>query len=387
MKLRLSLLAAAVATIAVPAFAAPTLEVYGKVNIDLQYSKEEGKDDPTLGRQYGKDNWELRSNASRFGVKGELPIADDFVGIYQLEWEIDTTDVSNVKQDSSNKNTDFQIKARNQIVGLKGAFGKTFVGRYDTPSKLVMTKVDLFNDLSPEAKVLFGGKNRANNIAQYSTPSLGGFTLNVATMLQEKTDNDPAVKTDDQNGLFDATSISGEFTTGGFWVGVSVENNQDLNGAYLDGAQITRLSSQFKMGDWTFGGMYQKYKESEWPNKGQVVAPGTFPKGDLNQDGKLNSPTGFMLNTSVTVAENHVFKLQIGQSDVTADAGSATKYTLNGSQHTFGYDYKMAKNVKLFAFTSNKSNDIILTLSNGSTATVKEARDSSYTGVGLELNF
>jgi len=63
MNLRLTLLAAAVATVAAPTYAASALELYGKLNVTVQNT-----DTDTGAAASTGDIWELKSNASRLGV-------------------------------------------------------------------------------------------------------------------------------------------------------------------------------------------------------------------------------------------------------------------------------------------------------------------------------
>ena len=105
---------------------ADPLTVYGKINVTAQSS------DDGAGRFS-----ELKSNASRFGVKGDYKLEDDLTLIYQLEWEVDLTDEANEKN----------IKAREQFIGLTGSFGTLKAGRTDTALKMSQGKMDLFNEI------------------------------------------------------------------------------------------------------------------------------------------------------------------------------------------------------------------------------------------------
>ncbi len=126
-------------------------DFYGKLNISLQAS-DEGD---------GSFN-ELKSNASRVGVKGKYKLDTDYglTAIYKLEWQV------NVDDDSKGS-----LTARNQWVGVKGDFGEVTVGRSDTTLKVSQGKFDLFNDYEGDLKNLFIGENRVTDALTYKSPT------------------------------------------------------------------------------------------------------------------------------------------------------------------------------------------------------------------------
>ncbi len=148
----------------VGAVQADPLTVYGKINVSAQSS------DDGAGRFS-----ELKSNASRFGVKGDYKLEDDLTLIYQLEWEVDLTDEANEKN----------LKGRDQFIGLTGSFGTIKAGRNDTALKLSQGKMDLFNDYEADIKTLWKGENRMNNSLVYITPKFAGFSLLVTHIMED----------------------------------------------------------------------------------------------------------------------------------------------------------------------------------------------------------
>ena len=338
MKLRLSLLAAAVATLSAPIFAASALELYGKVNLTLQQTDVENPD-VTKAR----DVIELKSNASRFGIKGELPIDEDFAAFYQVEWEVDPAD--------NDKGSTDNIKSRNQGIGLKAGFGQMLVGRWDTPFKNLQQKVDQFHDYDVDPKALFSGEARANNVVAYSSPKIaGGLQFNLMTLLQEKNDSPAVTSDDDQDGAFDALSYSVEWHGKSLYLGLAIDDNHDT-AKYLDGARNTRLSAQYKIGDFQLGAMWQEFEEQT----------GT----DTNKDGKISDNDGILASVAWNLNENNTLKLQHGQSDILLDGGEQT---------LVGFDHKFARNVMLFGFAGEITQDAT-------------DHDRSYLASGLEVKF
>jgi hypothetical protein len=106
--------------------ASDELDLYGRVNVTVQHSDEPGNEQA-----------EVRSNASRIGVKGEKELTPGLKAIYQLEWGVNV--------DSGEDEDD--ITPRNQFVGLEGAFGTIKLGRHDTALKESQGDFDLFDDL------------------------------------------------------------------------------------------------------------------------------------------------------------------------------------------------------------------------------------------------
>ncbi|MBU1439534.1 MAG: porin [Gammaproteobacteria bacterium] len=158
-----TLLLAMFATAALPLQADP-LTVYGKINVSAQSSDE------------GAGSFsELKSNASRFGVKGDYALDGELSLIYQLEWEVDVTDEANEKN----------IKGRDQFIGLKGSFGTIKAGRNDTALKLSQGKIDLFGDYEADIKTLWKGENRMSNSLAYISPSFQGFSLLVSHIMED----------------------------------------------------------------------------------------------------------------------------------------------------------------------------------------------------------
>ncbi|MFZ5604800.1 MAG: porin, partial [Pseudomonadota bacterium] len=176
MKVRLLPLAIS-AAIAMPGVAlaeGPT--VYGKLNVsyemvDVDYAYDDIEPNSA-------DNWQLISNSSRFGVKGDAAINDSLKAIYQIEWGLDASDDNSA-----------DLTQRDRFVGLAGGFGTFQAGKFDSPLKKAQGKVDQFNDLAGDIQYVLVGENRLANILQYSTPDMSGFQGNIAFAPGEQYDD------------------------------------------------------------------------------------------------------------------------------------------------------------------------------------------------------
>ena len=305
-----------------PAQAADSwLTVYGKINISIE-----------LADEAGDDSWEVESNASRFGVKGKGEVTTGIEGFYQLEWEVDVTDDA--------KSSDDHIKARNQVVGLRGGFGEVFVGRHDTPMKKLQKKIDLFNDLRGDIKHSINGENREDNAVQYTTPKFGFFKAKAMLLPGEDASGG-------NDGLADGTSISLEFTPiKNLFVGIAFD--QDVDG---EGVDSERVVVQYKFGDFQVGGLFQQ------------------------ADNNGVDADAYMLSGKYTTGK-HTLKAQFIDSDVW-ETGISSKIKWE-QQSSLGYDYKLGKSTKLYTFYTFGD---VVDFNDLSTD------DDSYLGFGIEQKF
>jgi len=210
-----ALLMAVAAILPLRTTAADDIDVYGRLNLTLQNSDEALE-----------EKVELRNNASRVGVKGELPLNHGLKAIYQLEWGVDLDD-----------ETDGTFTDRNQFVGLQGGFGTIKVGRHDTALKAAQGKFDLFDDLEGDIDGVFNGDNRLKDYIGYDTPTFaGGFSATVNFFPGE----DPAAGND---GVADSGSLSLIYETDLAYAAVA--HDLDIEG---EGIETSRV-----VGGYTFG--------------------------------------------------------------------------------------------------------------------------------------
>lgn len=340
MKVRLLPLAIS-AAIAMPGVAlaeGPT--VYGKLNVsyemvdsDFGYDSYVDENDDIIPLDPSSaDRYELLSNASRFGVKGDAAINDSLKAIYQIEWEVGA--------DEGNTFT-----SRDRFVGLSGGFGTVQAGKFDSPLKKSQGKVDQFNDLAGDVKYLIVGEERVDNIVQYSTPGISGFQANLAFMPGEEYD---LGQDDAKDGPADAFSASVTFATDMLYLALA----QDLDvatEAYLgldtdlelfdtDSVPFdtTRLTGVLNLNALQLGAMFQTAKISD-----------EDVYGDIDQDGVLLS-AAFKLNQLVLKGQYGMSTLSDNDFDVDNDA----------EQIAFGVDYLLSKQTTVFAYLNMLSYEL-----------------------------
>lgn len=145
------------------------VQVYGQARVSLDFT-----DNDT-----GSDGTEIVSNASRIGVKGEMPtsIADTAL-IYQAELRYETTDEPSGDDSGEDEGDSKEVEFREGFAGLKGNWGKLRLGRLSTGYKSAGTKIDPWTDNVPQAR----GRGRQgmselhssyfNNAVEYVTPQV-----------------------------------------------------------------------------------------------------------------------------------------------------------------------------------------------------------------------
>ena len=148
--------AAVFGLLATTTFAAPT--IYGEIDASVDYLPEKN------ATKANKDVWEISSNSSFIGVKGDEKLTDRLSAVYAIEWGFsadgDSTDWSQ----------------RNRFVGLKDAqLGTVKIGVHDTPLKQLSSVVDTFNNyVANKADIggIFGGETRVSNVVVYESPAV-----------------------------------------------------------------------------------------------------------------------------------------------------------------------------------------------------------------------
>ncbi|WP_130804667.1 porin [Acinetobacter ihumii] len=146
----------ALSLIAGSSFAAPTL--YGEIDASLDYLPENNV------TKSDRDVWEVSSNSSYLGIKGEEKLSERLSAVYLAEWAFN----------ADGDGTDWS--QRNRFVGLKdNVWGTIKLGKHDTPVKQLSSVVDTFNNyVANKADItgIFTGENRVDNVLLYESPAI-----------------------------------------------------------------------------------------------------------------------------------------------------------------------------------------------------------------------
>ncbi|MDP2991229.1 MAG: porin [Thiobacillus sp.] len=299
------LAAAIVSAFAAPAFAATAnVDVYGKLHMSVNYFD----DQPSAINDVG-----ISSNASRIGFKG----AEDLGGGLSAIWQIEQT----VNLDEANAGT---FASRNSFIGLKGGFGTALIGRHDTPLKLVGRSVDLFGDTMADSRnVMAGGSDtRANNVAVYMTPNMGGF--GIAAAYSTDLGNSGAASDADNSGVY---NLNATYNNGPLFLGLGYGDGDGHEKIGL-GAHM-RAAAGFTMGSLKFVGQFDKLKGDNL-----VINP----KGDYE---------AWMVGGAFTMG-NIVLKANYMEGDF--------DHAADPKQWTVGADYNLSKRSSVYALYANGEN-------------------------------
>jgi predicted porin len=289
MKLKNSLIATALLSALPISAMAADVTLYGKANVTVQ-SSDEGEGSFT----------EVKSNASRIGLKGTHKLSDDLAVVYQAEFEVDLDGDGDT------------FKQRNQYVGLKGNFGEVLLGKNDTVFKQSQGKVDLFSDLNGDIKVLWKGENRMSDTITYKSPKFSGLQLGVTYVAEDSVDADDA---------YSLALFYGDkgLKKSNFYAALALDSD-------MKGYDATRATFQTKVGGVVLGAMVQTQES---------VSTGA-------------EMDGFLVSAKYKLNDVDL-KAQFQTAD--HDGGD------DKSGITLGADYKLAKNTKLFGFYTSLDMD------------------------------
>lgn len=333
--LAVTAITAALATPAIALADGPTL--YGKLNVSL-----DSIDTDTGAAATSTNNFQLNSNASRIGIKGDAETGiQGLKGLYYAEFGVDVDDGTG------------PFTQRNIYAGLKGGFGTLRLGKIDTPLKDAQGKVDQFNDLTADIANLTAGETRANNSIYYSSPKIaGGLTLNLALYPGEGVDVDNAdgdnnTATDVEEGIADSLSASVVWEKDALYAALAIDRNgsgsgnlagfTDINGATTGTpsvADIVRAVVVYKADAFEVGALYQAAED---------VGDAT----DAGEDTALVVSGAWKL-------DKWKFKAQYGTNtgDV-SNAAADRERTITA----LGADYALGKSTTLFGYWAEVNND------------------------------
>jgi predicted porin len=275
--------------------------VYGKLNVTLQ-SSDDGAGAAT----------ELKSNASRFGIKGSEKLDGGLTVIYQYEFQVDPTDESGEKN----------LKSRNQFVGLKGGFGEVLLGRNDTMFKQSQGKFDIFSDYEADIKKLWKGENRMSDSVTYKSPKFNDFQVGVSYILDE--DNE------DASTSFAVTYGDKALKKGKYYAAIAMDSD-------VKGYDATRITFGTKVSDVKIGAMYQVQEAVDsGEDKSGFLVNAQYKMGSYNLKGQyqtLEDDSGVSLGADRKLGKNT--KAFAFYSSFNFDAGEDESYLAVGLEQKF----------------------------------------------------
>ena len=257
------------------------INFYGKINVSL-----EDVDSKT------SDETEFKNNASRVGVKGSYDLSSGLKLSFQIEEEIDPTDLR--------ADGDKVFKERNTFIAASGDFGKLYAGTHDTVFKQSQLKIDLFNDTRADIKYILRGENRMDSFIGYTSPDLiDGLNLTVNSIRQSSGNGESMALRYSKNNVKAAFAI-----------------DQNIKG--YDGE---RFSIMVPVGEVDLGLLYQSSKKLS----------------------SSKSFSGHVISMKKKISNKGSIYIQNARSDMRI---------LSGKQNSIGYTYNINKSTKAFVHYS-----------------------------------
>ena len=274
------------------------INFYGKINVSLE--DVDSKD---------ANETDFQNNASRIGVKGSYDLSSSLKLSFQIEEEIDPTDLR--------ADGDKVFKERNTFIAISGDFGKLYTGTHDTAFKQSQLKVDLFNDTRADIKYILRGENRMNSFVGYVSPDLiDGLNVSINSISQST-----------GNGESSAFNYSKNDIKASF----AIEQN-------IKGYDGKRFSVMLPLGEIDLGLIYQSSRKLS--------------------SGK--SFSGHVVSIKRKISDKDSIYIQNAKSDMRV---------VSGKQNSIGYSHKINGSTKIFAHYSSlrkqDSNDNITFISTG----------------------
>lgn len=378
------LLATAISALTIGAAqAAPT--VYGKLHVSVDnIDKRQGAT--------GSDNlFQVNSNASRFGVKGDEKLTDNLSAIYLAEWEVSTDgdDISGVgssdgKTTGVNKGdgSKLDLTQRNRYVGLKYAgVGAVKVGKFDTYVRTSQGKVDYFNDMfGLDMKTILTGENRVNNVValESDAKALGGLGFNVLLQQGEGAKLAGDNSEDKSESIGDAVSASIVYDNKDLGIYAAVAGDKNIVNSFVANgkkaeAEVIRLVGSLDMEalasvpGLTLNALLQTAKPT---NLSTTAKAGDFKGFDKEQS--------FLVGAGYKIGDTPwSVKVQYQQSN--------TEYTTAGTEDTklaqIGgmVDYAFNSKTRAYGYVAQQTDD--------RKVAGKDKDDLNFVGMGLEFNF
>jgi predicted porin len=258
------------------------MKFYGKINVSLE--------DADLNTS---SETKFKNNASRIGLQGSYEISPSIKLSFQIEEEIDPTDL---KADG-----DKVFKERNTFIAISGDFGKLFTGTYDTAFKTSQLKVDLFNDTRADIKYILRGENRMDSFVGYTSPDfIEGLNVTINSISQTSGNGE---------------SMALNYSSNNMKASFAVEQN-------LKGYDGERFAIMLPLEELDLGLLYQSSKKLS--------------------SGK--SYSGRVVSMKRKISNKGSIYIQNAESDMKI---------MSGSQNSIGYSHKINTNTKAFAHFSN----------------------------------
>ena len=336
------------AALTVPALAFAEANVYGQFNLAIDMAKD-GNASSTSANQ-------MNSYGSRVGVKGK----DSLDGGMSLDYQLE----GGVPADSGGG---FAFDRESNLGLTFGEMGTVRLGLQASPYKAVSRKLDVFGDTIADtrntsivgtdpaagtnngARTLGGGHDSsAPNAISYKSPSMGGFTVVVATMFGAETLPQPAAP-NDKKGT--AMGLAAMYDNSGIFAAVAIDNAKfgdagtgALGGTVDNEDNALKLGGGFSMDAFTINAAVDTITQKT------AAAPSSEAKN-----------TNLYLGAKFNIGSSDAVKVAITKIGATKRTGGAVGFAGTAkdgaTQIAAGYDHSMSKNTSVYALYTKVSQE------------------------------
>lgn len=335
------------------------ITLYGRINVDGEQVK---LDAPVNSRKT-----RLSSNSSNLGIRGSENLGGGLKAWFQVEQDL--------RIDGDNQPAGWAT--RNSAVGLSGDFGSILAGRWDTPYKSLVLRLDPFGDMGvPSMSNLLGQaafksgltqdfQQRAPNTVQYWTPNLSGFSGRAH------------ISTNEGTGNFRRNySLSAQYENGPFFGGIGYEKHIDsirlagVGNLGDDKGLRVALGYQIPSANTKLGLVYEK------------LSYASALSGDLKRD-------GVWFSVDQPIAGNQALWLTFGKAKAFSGSNTQALGNSGAKMLSLAYDYKFSKRTDTYVFYTKIDNEAnaLYDFGNISYTGVGKGNDLSGFGIGLIHRF
>jgi predicted porin len=302
--------------------------------------------------------WELNSNASRVGIKGNEKLTDELTSVYKAEWGVQ----GDVKAGDLNP--------RERYIGLKHyQWGTVRLGHIDSPFKNAEDSVDAFNDATDlDMDNFLTGQTRLENSINYVSPKfLDVFGANITLQPGE------TVTGANENHIADGISAAFSYEDDSLYLSFAMDKEiatklPDTAVVFLLGKasgtstildrDAMRFNARYKLNELTLSAMFQQSEASNDKVTGKLDEQAVVLSAFYNID-KITVRGEVLMNN--------------------LDAGS-TVGEVDTTVIGVGVDYNLTQSTKVFG-------NLAMNKDEPSKVTGFKDVDSTYLGFGMETRF
>ena len=316
----------------------------GNVNIYgvLHMSIDNLKANDTAGNSDNK-GWNVSSNSSRIGFKGNEDLGDGLKVNWQLEAGFDM-----------DENTGVFASHRNSYMGLSGSWGEVRFGRHDTPYKLADGKARaMFDDtIADQGAIISAGaasgsttgsslwEGRVDNVMAYISPTWSGFHVAFAQSYYAGANGAAGMDGNKQR----AYSLAAVYENGPFNAALGYETRRDTSAgqaaggsAASDNAKATKLAFGYATGPFQVNLVWERQR------------------ADDSSAGDYQNRTNWALNGAYSFGSNRVIAEYVRGGE-SSKAGVNNSNT-DGRLWAIGLEHTMSKRTNAYVMYAAMNND------------------------------